>query len=204
MLGVVDERRQCGWVVSIQEAFFGTQHSSLLGRTLSWSELLTFGPFQERGRERKENVYPYGITDLDAWCPIHSWTVLTVKLCMQTPGFLGANAALAVAFEDPQQTLCMPAITDRNNFVQYDPKKDFSIGIYVFVLSFKNQEKVPTIILYLILPYIPFKYISIFLILSWKRSGLLPCLFNGEMTYRYFPVSLFYVPGYPEVLKSKG
>lgn len=141
MLGVVDERRQCGRVVSIQEAFFGTQHSSLLGRTLSWSELLTFGPFQERGRERKENVYPYGITDLDAWCPIHSWTVLTVKLCMQTPGFLGANAALAVAFEDPQQTLCMPAITDRNNFVQYDPKKDFPLVYMSLSWALKTKKK---------------------------------------------------------------
>ena len=138
MLDVVDERRQRGWLGSIREAFFGTQHSCLEGCTFSRSELLTFGPFQERGRERQENVYPCGIADLDAWCPIHSQIVLTVKLCMQNPGFLGADVALAVAFEDPQQTLCMPAIMDRNNFAAVCLWKGFSTDIDV--LSFKNQD----------------------------------------------------------------
>jgi len=36
--------------------------------------------------------------------------------CVSNPSFLEADASLPVAFEDPQQTLCMPAKMDRNNF----------------------------------------------------------------------------------------
>lgn len=59
LLGAVDGRGQCGRRGSIREPFCGTQHGSLLGCTF-WSQLLTFGPFQERGRERQETVYPCG------------------------------------------------------------------------------------------------------------------------------------------------
>lgn len=59
LLGAVDGRGQCGRLGSIREPFCGTQHGSLLGCTF-WSQLLTFGPFQERGRERQETVYPCG------------------------------------------------------------------------------------------------------------------------------------------------
>lgn len=97
------------------EAFRGPQRSSLSGCTF-WSELLNFGHFQERGRERQENVYPGGIVDLDALRTIRSRSVLTVKLCVQNPGFFGADVALAVAFQGPQQTLWVPPIMDRNNF----------------------------------------------------------------------------------------
>lgn len=121
---------------------------------------------------------------------------------MQTSGFLGADATAAVAFQDPQQTLCMPAMMDRKNFIAICPWKGFSIGIDV--LSFRKTKlfKKRFLLLYLILPYILFSYFTIFPILNGKCSVLLPSLFNGEMPHRYFPVSLFYVPGYSKVLKK--
>lgn len=157
MLGIFDERRQCEWPGSMR-GFLWYQTRQPLRLYILLFRALCLWTFSGKEKGKAEEYISMWIADLEAWCPIYSQTVLTIKLCMQNAGFLGADAALAVACEDSQHTLCMLAIMDINNFAALCPWKGFSIGIDVW--SFKNQDFLRRSFCYCtvsILPYIFFQ-----------------------------------------------